>query len=69
MELRMSQKERDRIRVLEEIVAGRLKQCEAADILHLSSRQLRRILKRYLAEGDQGLVHALRGRQSNPKDW
>ena len=67
MELRMSQKERDRIRVLEEIVAGRLKQCEAADILHLSSRQLRRILKRYLAEGDQGLVHALRGRQSNRK--
>jgi hypothetical protein len=67
MELRMSQKERDRIRVLEDVVAGRLKQCQAAEILHLSTRQLRRIARRYRTDGDHGLVHGLRGRQSNRK--
>jgi len=67
MELLMSQKERDRIRVLEEIAAGRLKQWQAAEVLRLSTRQLRRIAKRYRADGDRGLVHGLRGRQSNRK--
>jgi transposase len=67
MELRMSQKERDRIRVLEEVVNGRLKQRQAAKVLCLSTRQLRRITKRYRADGDYGLVHGLRGRQSNRK--
>lgn len=67
MELRMSQKERDRIRVLEDVVAGRLKQCQAAEVLHLSSRQLRRIARRYRTDGGHGLVHDLRGRQSNRK--
>jgi transposase/signal recognition particle subunit SEC65 len=67
MELLMSQKERDRIRVLEAMINGRLKQSEAAEVLHISTRQLRRIAKRYRTDGDQGLVHGLRGRQSNRK--
>jgi len=67
MELRMSQKERARIRVLEKVMAGRLKQRKAAEILGISTRQLRRIVKRYRKNGDQGLVHGLRGRQSNRK--
>lgn len=67
MELRMSQKERDRIRVLEDVIRGRLKQGEAAKVLGISTRQVRRIVKRYKKDGDQGLVHGLRGRQSNRK--
>jgi hypothetical protein len=67
MELRMSQKERDRIRVLADVVSGRLRQWQAAGFLGLRTRQLRRIIKRYQKDGDLGLVHRLRGRPSNRK--
>jgi len=67
MELRMSRKERDRLKVLAELRAGRLKQVEAARLLKLSVRQVRRIAARYAREGDAGLVHRLRGRSSNGK--
>jgi len=65
MELRMSRKERDRLKVMAALVEGRLTQAEAATRLGLSVRQVRRILVRYRAEGDAGLVHRARGRPSN----
>lgn len=63
----MSQKERDRLRVMHDLREGRLKQREAAGLLDLSVRQVRRILKRYRRQGDAGLVHRLRNRSSNRK--
>jgi hypothetical protein len=65
MELRMSRKERDRMKVVEALGEGRLRQVEAARRLRLCERQVRRILVRYRAEGDAGLVHRGRGRPSN----
>ena len=65
MELRMSQKERDRLKVMSELSKGKLMQVEAAEILGLSERQVRRVLRRFEAGGDGGLVHRLRGRRSN----
>jgi len=62
MELRMSRKERDRLKVVAALAEGRLKQAEAAARVRLSVRQVRRILRRYEAEGDAGLVHWARGR-------
>jgi len=62
MELRMSRKERDRLKVMAAVAEGRLKQTEAATRVRLSVRQVRRILRRYEAEGDAGLVHRARGR-------
>ena len=62
MELRMSRKERDRLKVVAAVAEGRLKQAEAAARVRLSVRQVRRILRRYEAEGDAGLVHRARGR-------
>jgi len=61
----MSGKERERLRVVAVLVEGRLRQREAARLLRLSERQLRRILRRYRAEGGAGLVHRARGRPSN----
>lgn len=65
MELRMSRKERDRLRVMAALAGRRLRQREAARRLGLSVRQVRRIQRRYEAEGDAGLVHRGRGRPSN----
>ena len=65
MELRMSRKERDRLKVVEQLRDGRLKQREVAELLGLGVRQVRRILRRYEAKGDAGLVHRLRNRASN----
>ena len=65
MELRMSQKERDRLKVMAQVKAKKMAQQEAAEILRLSVRQVRRLLRRYEKGGDAGLVHQLRGRRSN----
>ena len=65
MELRMSRKERDRLKVVAALESRRLRQRQAARLLGLSVRQVRRILGRYRAAGDAGLVHRARGRASN----
>jgi len=42
-----------------------IKQVEAAEILSLSGRQIRRIVKRIRSEGSKGIGHRSRGRPSN----
>lgn len=61
----MSQKEVARLRVLEQVLGGVLKRTEAAQILQVSTRQLRRLERRYESGGEAGLVHGLRGQASN----
>jgi len=61
----LSQRERDRIRVLHEVKQGHLTQAEAAQRLKLCDRQVRRLLLRIAQQGDQAVVHGLRGRPSN----
>src|SRR5882762_8331119 len=63
----LSQRERDRMRVLHEVQQGHLTQREAARRLRLSDRQVRRLLRRIEKYGDQAVVHGLRGRASNRK--
>jgi transposase len=65
VELRMSRKERDRLKVMAALAEGRLKQVEAARLMKLSVRHVRRVRERYDAQGDAGLVHRSRGRPSN----
>ena len=64
MELRMSRKERDRLKVIEQVELGLMSQVKASEVLRLSVRQVRRIERRYRREGDRGLVHRSRGRPS-----
>ncbi len=61
----MSATEIDRLAVIEKIHDGRLMQLEAAKLLGLSSRQVRRLEAAYLRDGPAGLVSKKRGRRSN----
>ena len=54
-----------RLHVIEKVLEGMIKQVEAAEILSLSGRQIRRIVKRIRREGSRGIVHRSRGRPSN----
>jgi Homeodomain-like domain len=65
--IELSQKERDRLKVLHEVQQSHLKQVGASLQLGLSTRQVRRILRRLKQEGDRGLIHRSRGRDSNRK--
>ena len=61
----LSGAERDRLVVLRQVKNGKLTQRKAAEQLGLSSRWVKKLMKRLRAEGDRGLVHRLRGRPSN----
>ncbi len=61
----MSRKERDRLKVIEQIERGLIGQAQGAEALGLSARQVRRIQARYRVQGDAGLVHRSRGRPSS----
>jgi len=65
MELRMSRKERDRLKVMDQLHKGQINQQQASQWLGLSVRQVRRLLRRYQTQGDRGLVHCLCGRSSS----
>jgi len=63
--LTMTQKERERLKVIHRLEQHDLTVALGAESLHLSERQLFRILKRYRQQGDAGLVHRLRGQPSH----
>jgi hypothetical protein len=63
--IEMSQRERDRLRVLRDVKEGRFSQVKAAELVKLTVRQLRRLQQRWRQEGDGALVHRLRGQPSN----
>lgn len=58
----MSQKERVRLIVMQQVKASELTLAEAREVLGLSYRQTKRVWRRYRLAGDQGLVHRSRGR-------
>src|SRR5919199_6427450 len=61
----MSQRERDVLTIMHAVLSGDRTQAEAARLLGLSTRQVRRIQRQLEARGDQAVVHGLRGRPSN----
>ena len=58
------QKELKRLHVIQKVLEKGIKEGEAAEILWLSSRQIRRIVKRVRIEGDKGVIHKSRGQPS-----
>jgi transposase len=60
-----TQGELKRLHVIGKVLEGIVKQVEAAEILSLSGRQIRRIVKRIRSEGTKGIIHRSRGRPSN----
>lgn len=63
----LSQRERDRLRILQEVKQEHLTQVEAAERLKVTDRQVRRLLAALQERGDGAVVHGLRGRPSNRK--
>lgn len=63
--LTLSQRERDRLVVVRQVAGGQLKVVEGARRLKMGTRHMRRLMRRYEAEGDGAMSHGLRGRPSN----
>lgn len=61
----MSTRDRDWLKVLHEVKRGHLTQRGAAQQLGITDRWVRKLLVRIKQEGDGGIVHRLRGRESN----
>ena len=61
----MCPKERDVLKILHGVLQGERSQAEAARLLGLTTRHVRRLQRRLETEGDQALVHGLRGKPSN----
>jgi transposase len=61
----LSRRELDRLGVVQAVVEGKLKQRRAAEQLGVSTRQLKRLVRRYRSEGAAGLASRRRGRPSN----
>jgi hypothetical protein len=58
-------KELRHLHVIRKVLDKEILQVEAAEILGLSSRQIRRTVKRVRLEGESGVIHRSRGRPSN----
>lgn len=63
----MSNRELQRLELVERVLREELKQVDAAEYLDLSTRQINRIVNRVREEGKGGVIHRLRGRESNRK--
>ena len=61
----MSEKDIHRFKVLTDVREKRLRQVDAAIILNLSARHIRRLVNKLVSLGAQSLTHAARGRPSN----
>jgi transposase len=61
----MSEEEVRRAGVLKRVAAGDLKQRQAAELLGISDRQVKRLYARYKEQGAAGLVHGNASRRSN----
>ncbi len=63
--LKMSAKELSRLEVMQKLSEKRMSQKEAGAILHVSTRQIKRLLRAYRQKGAAGLVSKHRGRKGN----
>jgi hypothetical protein len=66
-EVPLSQRELDTLKVLAAVAAGQRSQVEAARLLGITPRHVRRLLRKVHDEGDGALAHGLRGQPSNRK--
>ncbi len=63
--LTMSQKELIRLQIIQKVLGKEINQQQAAAVLRISDRQVRRVVKRVREVGVKGIVHQLRGREGN----
>jgi len=63
--IKMSVRELKRLKVVQEAMEKQITQKIAAELLELSERHIRRLVKTVREEGERGIVHRSRGRLSN----
>ncbi len=63
--LKMNQKDLKRLHIIRKAIEKNLKQREAAELLGISQRQVRRIVKRVREESNKGVIHRSRGKESH----
>jgi Helix-turn-helix domain len=63
--IEMDQRERDVLKAMHLVLRAERTQAEAATLLDLSVRQIRRIQRKLESGGDSALIHGLRGKPSN----
>ncbi len=63
--LMMTRGEIQRYQIIRKVLEREINQQEASEVLRLSDRQVRRIVKRVRIEGESGVVHRSRGRSGN----
>lgn len=63
----MDKEDRRRLHLIQQAIEKNATQQEAAEVLELSDRQIRRLVKRVRKEGDSGVIHRARGKKSNRK--
>jgi hypothetical protein len=61
----MTMRELDRLKCIQGLIDGQLKQHVVATRLGLTTRQVRRLVRRYEQQGPVGLISKLRNRPSN----
>ena len=61
----MSREEASRLHIIHQALNKKISQTEAASLIDLSDRQIRRMIKRIREEGDEGICHRSRGTTSN----
>jgi hypothetical protein len=66
-QLTMSNREIDKLKVIQNTIDGKFTWPQAGAILSLSERQIGRLCVRVRTEGNRGIMHGLRGRSSNHK--
>src|SRR5712692_3097716 len=65
--LLLTQRDRDRLKVLHEVRKGHITQRQAAGQLKLTDRWVRELVERMGDKGDKAVIHGLRGAASNRK--
>ena len=63
--IEMSQRERDLLWIMHPVLRGERTQAQAADLLGITARQVRRIQRELEARGDRAAVNGLEGRPPN----
>ncbi len=60
----LSHKEVRRLKIFNKVMEGQVSQIKAGEILGISDRQVRNVIKRLREHGDQAIAHGNRGRRS-----
>jgi transposase len=63
--IRMSRREVKRLHIIRQALDEQITQAEAARLIDISDRQIRRMIRRIREEGDEGICHRSRGKASN----